>query len=122
MNAFREWQAWAYEHMPDSAESPFLMLSLKGATRGQPWSVSAFTTMWREHVRSVPELTNANPHILRHTFASELTDAGVEPLVVQELLGHLHPDSTAIYTHAHMDTLTDAVARLADWRDGRNTA
>lgn len=38
-----------------------------------------------------------HPHILRHTFASNLVNAGCDIVIIQQLLGHTNLDTTQIY-------------------------
>lgn len=115
LRAYSNWNAFLYEQLPDN-ECGFIILSLKGPTRGGPWSVSAFCSMWTRRVKTIPGLEDSHPHILRHSYASELTDAGVAPFTIQELLGHAQPESTQIYTHVHARTQAAAVARLTEYR------
>lgn len=46
-----------------------------------------------------------HPHILRHTFASELLEDGYSIIEVQRLLGHAHVSTTAIYLHVADENL-----------------
>jgi len=51
-------------------------------------------------------------HSLRHSFVSELANAGIAPDVRQLLAGHSEERSHAVYTHTKLDTLRTAVLKL----------
>jgi site-specific recombinase XerD len=53
------------------------------------------------------------PHKLRHTFATQLIQKGVDVRTVQELLGHADLGTTARYLHSDVRTKLAAVGRLA---------
>jgi integrase/recombinase XerC len=57
----------------------------------------------------LPEVT---PHVLRHTFAKHVLDAGEDLATVQRLLGHERLETTAIYTQPAARDLEAAVRRL----------
>ncbi|MDP5099854.1 MAG: tyrosine-type recombinase/integrase [Nonlabens sp.] len=58
----------------------------------------------------VSQKVKTSPHILRHSFATHLLDAGADLNSVKELLGHASLASTQVYTHASMATLKGVYA------------
>jgi len=83
---------------------------LRGPTRGQPMTESGMRRIFRTH-RASSGATRVRPHRLRHTYGTELATAGIDLLVLQELMGHANPQTTAGYVHLSPDTLALEYAR-----------
>ncbi len=66
-----------------------------------------------------PEFTRA--HDLRHLFSSRAQEAGLNPLLVQELLGHSSLEMTRRYTHLGLEVKRDALRRLPGVERGGET-
>jgi integrase/recombinase XerC len=60
-----------------------------------------------EYLAQVTTIDQKSPHVLRHTFATHLMNAGAELNAVKELLGHASLAATQVYTHNTIEKLKD---------------
>jgi len=61
-----------------------------------------------DHLNSISTLSKKSPHVLRHSFATEMLNNGAEINAVKELLGHSSLASTEVYTHVTFEELKKA--------------
>ncbi len=61
-------------------------------------------------------------HQVRHTFGTEAAKSGMPLPVLQAVMGHESPTTTALYIEVAAQDLRDGMAALAAWRRGRQPA
>jgi integrase/recombinase XerC len=101
---FDECAAYLRTERPSGCRTPECFVVLRGPTRGGPITEAGLRKVFRVH-RSRTGATRVRPHRLRHTYATELAAAGIDLLVLRELMGHASPETTAKYVHLAPEAL-----------------
>jgi len=120
--SYRDWMADRFEVLGEDDPSAFVFVALRGKTAGSAWNYRSMQGWWDGCIRTDPRLDRVTRHMVRHTYASELADLGIDSLVIQALLGHRSLSSSDVYTHPGADKLRAAVERRAEWVQQRISA
>lgn len=111
-------KAWLKE-LPRSTEP-----SLFPNVHGGRLSADAVQYLLSKYVRRAssdcPTLMRkrVSPHVLRHSAAMELLQAGVDCSVIALWLGHESVETTQIYLHAHLAIKEAALAKVSTFHKG----
>src|SRR5439155_15530118 len=76
-------------------EHPWLLFNL----RHEPMTAAAMRARLIKAADAAGLRARVTPHMLRHTAATQLIEAGVDIRYIQRLLGHASLSTTEIYTH-----------------------
>jgi integrase/recombinase XerC len=101
---FTELAGYLRVERPPGCPTPACFVVLRGPTAGQAMTEAGLRRIFRTH-RARTGAIRVRPHRLRHTFGTELAAAGIDLLVLRDLMGHASPETTAGYVHLSFATL-----------------
>lgn len=90
----------------ETADNEDILLLTK---KGKQIYPSLVYTKINHYLGNVTKKVKRSPHIIRHTFATHLMDAGAEMNSIKELLGHSSLVSTQVYTHTSLGRLKSII-------------
>lgn len=74
-------------------------------SKGEKLSEKFVYQMVNNYLSVVPSLKKRSPHVLRHTFATQMLENGADLMAIKDLLGHESLSSTQVYTHNTIEKL-----------------
>ena len=101
------------------ADTNFVFINLSGPNMGEPLKYrAAFDVIERIRKKTKVDVT---PHMLRHTYATELHEQGVDVSIIQKLLGHSNVQTTIqTYIHPTDETIRKEWQKAHDKMKGDN--
>lgn len=85
------------------AEQPFIINN-----KGVRMTAGVLYRIVRKRMGEVSSLKKHSPHVLRHTFATSMLNAGVDINTIKTLMGHASLAATQVYTHTTFSQLQSA--------------
>ncbi len=104
-------ERWKVTRRPFGAGKPHLFVCIRGAQRGDPLTRRAVYKMVRRRAAKARIDRPVWPHMLRHSYATELLGEGFTITEVQKLMRHGDIRTTAIYLEVRDEQLRDKIRR-----------
>jgi integrase/recombinase XerC len=106
---FTELASYLRDERPPGCGTRECFVVLRGPTRGQAMTEAGMRRIFRTH-RVRAGTPRVRPHRLRHTYGTQLASAGMDLLMLRELMGHASPETTARYVHLSAEMLATEYA------------
>lgn len=106
---FAELAAYLRCERPPGLATAECFVVLQGPTAGRALTEAGLRSLFRYH-RQSSGAVRVRPHRLRHTYGTQLAGAGMDLLVLRELMGHASPETTAGYVHLSSEHLATEYA------------
>jgi integrase/recombinase XerC len=88
--------------IPNTGEHLFVL------ENGEPIYRVLIYRIVRKYLTSVSSQDKKSPHVLRHSFATEMLNRGADLNAIKEILGHASLAATQVYTHNTIEKLKEA--------------
>jgi site-specific recombinase XerD len=85
-----------------------------GKTANTPYAATSIQKAIKASARRAGIAKRVHPHVLRHSYATGLLEAGVDLLTISRLLGHKSFTTTMVYLHCRRENLNSVPSPL-DW-------
>lgn len=114
MNQFQD---YIIDYHIDEIDTNHVFINLRGKNKGQPvkyWTLQAL-------IKRINKKTGVDftAHMLRHSFATNLHDSGIEVSIIQKLLGHNHVQTTMdMYIHPTDETIRRSWEKIQSKGEG----
>lgn len=117
-NIVKKRQKFTSEHLIDGY-SGFILIDQRGNPKvalhienEMRWGEKKFRKLHPD-----VEMPHVTPHVLRHTFCTNMVNAGMDVKVLQYIMGHADVDVTLnIYTHVGYERAASQMAELIDMK------
>jgi integrase/recombinase XerC len=93
----------AKRDLPDGVDTGVLLVTANGKRLYPKYVYNRVV----HYIGQVSSVSKRSPHVLRHSFATHLANAGADLNAIKSLLGHSSLAATQVYTHNTIEKLRD---------------
>lgn len=102
MEILKEYLIFRKEVFGSASSAPLLLTD-----KGQKMYPKLVYNLVKRYLSVVTTIEQRSPHVLRHSFATHLSDNGADLNAIKELLGHASLAATQVYTHNSIERLQE---------------